>query len=611
MTDITANVIVSMPSQLFTMARSFKAVANGKIYIGKIDTDPVNPENQIQVYVENEDGSHVPVSQPIIINAAGYPVYNGQIAKFVTVQGHSMAVYDAYGAQQFYFPNVLKYDPDQFIPELANPESTVFIAGTEASKISYAATITANMNTVQELIAAHVPDNIGIVITAGYYDVFGKRDVWVRSTEMDLPSKTPIQLNKLAVTDANGSVWYLDLSGGRITVESIGAKADGIFDCWPYFELCLKNAEQGTNRVVTGYGSRYLTNKPLILKTGRHLEFNGDIGVDLIYGGDVLTETEAPSATTPVGVGYTSVFSGKKAQVVVVHKSSDYARHFSIKNAYFSTKSGVTADYGVYCPFGNQFEFDSIQFANNLVGLDSRCLYTGSFTDTFFSSPNGVMGTVGFNLTPIENGRGSGTSLTFTRVGILNYKYSYILTELNYSNFQSCYTEGQLSRYCAILTRCNGLVFNAYGCERLTAVDGDGRLFAIFDSQVTIVALQASFNINLSGTVGISASGNSQVTILEPYIVTVGSTYTPFQTDNTTRMQVFGFKWSGVTPGANSLGGQSIIFGEPGRTECMSIPGNWNGGFIRIGSVRLWDDGTGLRIKRGSDPASVSDGTAL
>ncbi|MCS1229771.1 phage head-binding domain-containing protein [Escherichia coli] len=127
MTDITANVVVSMPSQLFTMARSFKAVANGKIYIGKIDTDPVNPENQIQVYVENEDGSHVPVSQPIIINAAGYPVYNGQIAKFVTVQGHSMAVYDAYGAQQFYFPNVLKYDPDQLRQDLAGPDGYYLI----------------------------------------------------------------------------------------------------------------------------------------------------------------------------------------------------------------------------------------------------------------------------------------------------------------------------------------------------------------------------------------------------------------------------------------------------------------------------------------------------
>ncbi|HHQ6619554.1 TPA: phage tailspike protein [Escherichia coli] len=136
MSEITPNAVIGMPSQLFTMARSFKAVANGKIYIGKIDTDPVNPENQIQVYVENEDGSHVPVSQPIIINAAGYPVYNGQIAKFVTVQGHSMAVYDAYGVQQFYFPNVLKYDPDQFEQRLAQEGSEVIIAGKHAKDIA-------------------------------------------------------------------------------------------------------------------------------------------------------------------------------------------------------------------------------------------------------------------------------------------------------------------------------------------------------------------------------------------------------------------------------------------------------------------------------------------
>lgn len=142
MTDITANVIVSMPSQLFTMARSFKAVANGKIYIGKIDTDPVNPENQIQVYVENEDGSHVPVSQPIIINAAGYPVYNGQIAKFVSVQGHSMAVYDAYGTQQFYFPNVLKYDPDQLEQRLSSNSGASLIG-------------TASGQTVQQNLSDH------------------------------------------------------------------------------------------------------------------------------------------------------------------------------------------------------------------------------------------------------------------------------------------------------------------------------------------------------------------------------------------------------------------------------------------------------------------------
>ncbi|MDF7401183.1 phage head-binding domain-containing protein [Proteus mirabilis] len=114
MSDIIPNVVVSMPSQLFTLARKFQAASNGKIFIGKIDTDPTLPENQIQVYLENEDGSHIPVPQPLIINQAGFPVYNGQIAKFVTVEGHSMAVYDSNGSQQHYYPNVLKYDPDQF-----------------------------------------------------------------------------------------------------------------------------------------------------------------------------------------------------------------------------------------------------------------------------------------------------------------------------------------------------------------------------------------------------------------------------------------------------------------------------------------------------------------
>lgn len=122
MSDITANIVVSQPAQLFTLARAFKANANGKIYIGKIDTDPVQPENRIQVYLENEDGSHVPVAQPLIINAGGYPVYNGQIAKFVTVEGHSMAIYNTYGVQEFYYPNVLKYDPDQLANRLSSTD---------------------------------------------------------------------------------------------------------------------------------------------------------------------------------------------------------------------------------------------------------------------------------------------------------------------------------------------------------------------------------------------------------------------------------------------------------------------------------------------------------
>lgn len=118
MSDITANLVVGMPSQLFTLARSFKANANGKIYLGLPDTDPTIPANQIPVYIESETGDLIPTAQPIVINAGGYPVYNGQISKFVTVQNYSMTVYDAYGSQQFYFPDIAKYDPDQLRQQL-------------------------------------------------------------------------------------------------------------------------------------------------------------------------------------------------------------------------------------------------------------------------------------------------------------------------------------------------------------------------------------------------------------------------------------------------------------------------------------------------------------
>ncbi|CDH01536.1 phage tailspike protein [Xenorhabdus bovienii] len=155
MSEIIPNVVVSMPSQLFTMARSFKACSNGRIYIGKIDTDPTIPENQIQVYMERENGDLVPAPQPIIINAAGFPVYNGQIAKFVTVEGHSMAVYDSYGTQQHYYPNVLKYDPDRFKEKLAQGNGSGYVGydgGSIPSKYSSDSTVQGALDRLTERI---------------------------------------------------------------------------------------------------------------------------------------------------------------------------------------------------------------------------------------------------------------------------------------------------------------------------------------------------------------------------------------------------------------------------------------------------------------------------
>lgn len=129
MSDITANVVVTNPRPIFTDSRTFRAVANGRIYIGLIDTDPTIPANQIQVYLEGEDGTPVPIPQPLVVNAAGKIVYGGQLAKIVTVEGHSMAIYDAYGALVDYIPDVLKYDPDRLRQSLSQEDGITLIGG--------------------------------------------------------------------------------------------------------------------------------------------------------------------------------------------------------------------------------------------------------------------------------------------------------------------------------------------------------------------------------------------------------------------------------------------------------------------------------------------------
>ncbi|EPG9672818.1 phage head-binding domain-containing protein [Citrobacter freundii] len=230
MSDITANIVVSMPSQLFTMPRSFKAVANGKIYIGQIDTDPVNPANQIPVYLENEDGSHVQVAQPIIINAGGYPVYNGQIAKFVTVQGHSMAIYDASGSQQFYYPNVLKYDPDQFKNTLAShdPAGATLIGlhhGTVSDAIGYVTPemfgaagdgVTDDSVAMRDCWDYAIPRNLNIIGDGAYSisQTYEVPEVHTPPVRYDFNMMT-IKLRKVVYTAASG-VAFINRSPGCV-----------------------------------------------------------------------------------------------------------------------------------------------------------------------------------------------------------------------------------------------------------------------------------------------------------------------------------------------------------------------------------------------------------
>ncbi|CZY58066.1 phage tailspike protein [Enterobacter hormaechei] len=128
MSEITTNVVVANALQIFTASRSFKALANGRIYVGEPDTDPTIPSNQKVVYLQNEDGTSVPIPQPLVINAGGHVVYSGQLVrKLVTEGNYSLAIYDAYGTQEYYFEDMSKLDPEVLLGLLTGDDGASIV----------------------------------------------------------------------------------------------------------------------------------------------------------------------------------------------------------------------------------------------------------------------------------------------------------------------------------------------------------------------------------------------------------------------------------------------------------------------------------------------------
>lgn len=130
MSDLDTLSAVSMPSVPFLRIDRFAAVADGGLYVGQPDTDPTQPENQVPVYILNEDGTLTQIEQPVKIGIAGYPVYNGQVVKVLTQPGTSLDVRDRNNAQMFYFDNLTKYDPEQMWKLLQSSTGWEFVGTT-------------------------------------------------------------------------------------------------------------------------------------------------------------------------------------------------------------------------------------------------------------------------------------------------------------------------------------------------------------------------------------------------------------------------------------------------------------------------------------------------
>ncbi|WP_260506269.1 phage tailspike protein [Yersinia enterocolitica] len=273
MPDIIPNVVVSMPSQLFTMPRKFAAVFGGRIYIGLIDTDPTIPSNQIQVYLENEDGSLVPVAQPLLINAGGYPVYNGQIAKFVTVQGHSMAVYDALNVQQFYFPNVLKYDPDQFRQYLDSQGGAVtvnMLGAEDGFKYIGEATSFDELRSI-------IPTSEGVKILLRGYRVGSLLGGGVFVGHLTAKSD-----NSGTIASNGGSYHWERITGGIVSVFDFGAYGDASHDDATPIQNAILWAQENSVTVAGGLRNTVVAPQPYVFSVGSEIKISSPIKLEFL-----------------------------------------------------------------------------------------------------------------------------------------------------------------------------------------------------------------------------------------------------------------------------------------------------------------------------------------
>lgn len=124
----------AIPLQLLRLVSSFKGSANGQMYIGRVDTNPIMSANQVPVYLEREDGSRTLVSQPILLNENSVPRISSESGRLVTLESYALAVHDSEGGQQFYIPDVLQYEPyignlyiDEKLSELSSATGADFI----------------------------------------------------------------------------------------------------------------------------------------------------------------------------------------------------------------------------------------------------------------------------------------------------------------------------------------------------------------------------------------------------------------------------------------------------------------------------------------------------
>lgn len=112
--------IVRLGTEYFPNPSIGRPLSNAKIFVGIIDLDPEILANQKQISVQQEDGTIVPISQPVLTGAGGIPLYQGSPVTILVDGNYSLKVLSTTNSQIYFIPNVADFDPTQQVDNIFN-----------------------------------------------------------------------------------------------------------------------------------------------------------------------------------------------------------------------------------------------------------------------------------------------------------------------------------------------------------------------------------------------------------------------------------------------------------------------------------------------------------
>lgn len=140
-----------------------KPVSNGYIYVGTVNADPEIPANQQQIYVQDENGDTIPVSQPVRTNAGGVPQYNNSPVVLLTDTNYSIKILDQNQSQVYYISGTSPdYDIATVSVDATSGIQTVNLTGIPM-------TIAKSDNTAN--VVRIIPDSTNTIMGLSYYDL--------------------------------------------------------------------------------------------------------------------------------------------------------------------------------------------------------------------------------------------------------------------------------------------------------------------------------------------------------------------------------------------------------------------------------------------------------